>query len=264
MEIRKMPDLRIGKAIIPVEGIKQLKDVKSLEDPNIKAQLMKDGLDEIVFQKGDQVFIAYKQNLDLSRLKLNLENFDENSAYDAGQLSENGEAVKVLFADDETKESFWAAPYMAVGRGIKDLINSPEGKSGIIAFAAGAATGVVGKVVPGAATRVEEKMLPAMSTTMKSVVIGSLLGSTAAGLKAESENNNLAGATILINGLSYAGGIGAGIGGVELAKLCGTNPRAAAITIGTTAAIVGTGIALDLLSDNSKTVTYKVINKIAN
>lgn len=260
-----MPELRIGKASLPVEGIRELKAGVKLDDESLKSQLMKDGLDEVVFQKGDKLFIAYKTNLDLSRINLNLEKFDENSAYDKGQLSLDGEAVKVLFVDDESKESFWAAPYKGLGRSVVDMLNEPVGKSAMVSFAGGLATGIIGKTVPGAATKVPTNaMMPAMNTMMKSVVVGSLIGSTAAGLKAEAEDNNSQGSTILVNSVSYAAGIGAGIGGVELAKLAISHPVATAVSLGTAAALVGTGIALDALSDNSKTVTYKVINKIAN
>jgi hypothetical protein len=263
-----MPDLRIGKASIPVEGIRELKaGVDINKDDAVKAQLMKDGLDEIVFQKGDKVFIAYKTNLELSRLQLNLESFDENSAYDAGQLSLDGEAVKVLFVDDESKESFWAAPYKGLGRSIVNMINEPAGKSAMVSFAGGVATGIVGKVVPGAAERVPgDIIIPStMSVGMKSVIIGTLIGSTAAGLKAGAEDPEWAHPGIaVLNAACWAGGVGAGVGGVELAKIAGRNPVATAVTVGTAAAVIGTGLVLDALSDNSKTVTYKVINKIAN
>jgi hypothetical protein len=257
MEIKKMPDLRIGKAIIPVEGIKQLKDVKSLEDPNIKAQLMKDGLDEIVFQKGDKVFIAYKQNLDLSRLKLNLENFDENSAYDAGQLSQDGEAVKVLFTDDENKESFWTAPYADMGRAVTDLINDPIGKSALVGFIGGASAMVANKT-------------GLSGVGIKSVYIGTGVGTVAAGLKAGSENGTCSDGTpgviagLGIGAVGYGVGSLAGLGGYHLVKAAIENPKVAILSTVSAATLVGTGIVLDLLSDNSKSVTYKVINKIAN
>jgi hypothetical protein len=257
-----MPDLRIGNAKVSVEGIRQLKADTVLDDKT-KSSLMKDGFDEIIFKKGDSLYIAYQKNMDLAKLNLNLDEktFDVNTAYDPGQLSLDGDAVQAVFVDDENKDSFWVAPYKAAGNTITSMVNNPFGKSALIGFSAGAITTLTAKIVPGAWNDGPSSKL------MAGVMIGTGLGTVGAGLKAAEENNEAdfwdTGAGIGAAAVGYGVGIGAGIGGYELVKAAIQNPAVTAVSLGATAVVVGTGVVIDKLSDNNKPATYRVINSIS-
>ena len=251
-----MGQLHIGKASLSVEGIRPLKSDVKTDDASLKNQLQKDGYDEIIFQKGDQLFIAYQKNMDLSKLQVNLDpaKFDVNTAYDAGQLSVDGDAVRVLYVDDENKDSMWAQPFKSMGRAVTGLVNHPEGKSALLSFAAGATARAIGGNVSS------DKLITG-------VVIGTLGGSTVAAMKAGAEldrpNYWDTGEALFFNAVGYGAGVGSAWGAQELGKLAMENPHTAAITIGTTALVVGGGILLDKLSDSNKPATMRVINKIS-
>lgn len=250
-----MANLRIGNASVSVEGIRPLKKGVEVND-QLKTQLSKDGLDSIIFKKGDELFIAYQKNMKLDNLNLNLDdkNFDVNSAYDAGQLSIDGDAVQVLHVDDENRDSFWVAPFKSVGNAVKSMVNDPFGKAALLGFVGGATTTLVG-------TNTNKDLL------MNATILGTAAGSAIGGLKAGAESDKPefwdTGAGLASAAAGYAVGAAAALGGDALVKEAIKNPKLSAITVGVAAAVVGTGIALDALSDNNKPATYRVINQIA-
>lgn len=258
-----MGQLRIGNSVLSVEGIRPLKNDVKLDDAALKNQLQKDGFDEIIYKKGDQLFIAYQKNMDVSKLSLNLDKnaFDPNSAYDAGQLSVDGDAVEVLYVDDENKSSLWAAPYKSVASGVKSMINDPYGKAALLGFVGGAAT-VVTKRNLQLGDGYKLAANPTHSKVLTGTIVGTSLGTVAGGLKAASETGD--GSSLVAAAAGYGAGALAGWGGDLLVKAVKENPKVAAITVGVTALVVGTGVAMDYISDNSKPATYRVINKIAD
>jgi hypothetical protein len=253
---KKMANIRIGNSSVSVEGVRPLKKGVEVND-QLKTQLSKDGFDSIIYKKGDELFIAYQKNMKLDNLNLNLDdkNFDVNSAYDAGQLSVDGDAVQVLHVDDENKDSFWVAPYKSVASGVKSMVNDPFGKAAILGFVGGATTVLVGN-------NTNKELL------MNSTILGTAAGSAIGGLKAGAESNKPefwdTGAGLGAAALGYGAGAVAALGGDALVKTAVENPKLSAITLGIAAAVVGTGIALDMLSDNNKPATYRVINQISN
>ena len=260
-------DVRIGNANLNVEGVRQLKNDVKL-DENLKTQLAKDGYDEVVFQKGDEVFVAYGKNMDLEQLNVNFVDgvggFDENSAYDQGQLSVDGDAVKVLHKDDETKTSFWIAPYTGAGNFVKGMLNSPEGKSVLIGVAAGASMGLAKKYVPEVPVQGYKGTYTVMGAPMKGIIVGTAIGAAAGGLRGEAElTSKDRGMSMISAAAGYAVGYGAGLGSSELIELAAKNPKATAAALGTTALVVGAGVLIDKLSDNNKPSTLRVINKIS-
>lgn len=248
-----MGDLRIGNAKLSVEGIRPLKKDVALDD-NLKSQLSNDGFDEVIFQKGDQLYIAYQKNMNLDNLQLNGADFNVNSAYDMGQLSQDGDAVKVLHFDDENKDSLWVAPFKSFGSSVKSLVNHPFGKSALLGFASGTAMSIVGS-----------------NTGNERLIIGTAIGtgagSVVGALKAAEEYNAPefwdTGAGLGSAAVGYALGMGTGHVGTNLVKSAIENPKVAAMAAGITALVVGTGIVLDQLSDNDKPSTYRVINQIS-
>jgi len=266
-----MGQLNIGKATLSVEGIRPLKaDVKA-DDAALKNQLQKDGYDEIIFKKGDQLFIAYNKNMELGKLNLNLDatKFDENAAYDAGQLSLNGDAVQVLYVDDENKSSMWAQPFKTAAEGVTSLLNHPMGKAAMLGFVGGAITTVAGNRLDwGTKGYGSELINPAHNKAFMGTLIGTGAGAVVGGLKAGAEYDGGPGFWDTGAGLAAAaGGYGAGAlagwGGNALVEAARHNGKIAAISVGVTAAVVGTGIALDALSDGNKPATMRVINKIS-
>ncbi len=254
-----MSDLRIGNASLSVEGIRPLKKDVQIDD-KLKSQLAKDGFDSVIFKKGDEMFIAYQKNMKLDNLKLNpdINTFDVNSAYDMGQMSVDGDAVQVLHVDDENKDSFWVAPYKNMASGVKSMINNPFGKAAILGFVGGATTTLVGKNM--AATATGERVL-------NGVLLGTAGGGVIGGLKAGAESDTPefwdTGAGVGAAALGYGAGALVAAGGDELVKVAAQNPKVTAITLGVAAVVVGTGVALDALSDNGKPATYRVINQIS-
>ncbi|MBT9545039.1 MAG: hypothetical protein IV090_06595 [Candidatus Sericytochromatia bacterium] len=254
-----MSDLRIGNASLSVEGIRPLKKDVQIDD-KLKSQLSKDGFDSIIFKKGDEMFIAYQKNMKLDNLKLNpdINTFDVNSAYDMGQMSVDGDAVQVLHVDDENKDSFWVAPYKSMASGVKSMINNPFGKAAILGFVGGATTTLVGKNM--AATATSERVF-------NGVLLGTAGGGVIGGLKAGAESDIPefwdTGAGVGAAALGYGAGALVAAGGDELVKVAAQNPKVTAITLGVAAVVVGTGVALDALSDNGKPATYRVINQIS-
>jgi len=257
-----MGQLNIGKATLSVEGIRPLKaDVKA-DDAAMKAQLQNDGYDEIIFKKGDQLYIAYQKNMDLGKLNLNLDaaKFDINAAYDAGQLSMNGDAVQVLYVDDENKSSMWTQPFKTAAQGVTSLLNHPFGKAAMLGFVGGAVT-----VVAGRNLNIDGSGMQAKAFT--GTLLGTGIGSVVGGLKAGAEHDEPefwdTGAGVGSAALGYGAGALAGLGGDVLVKAAKDNVKIAAITAGVTAAVVGTGIAIDALSDSNKPATMRVINRIS-
>lgn len=260
-------DVRIGNASLNVEGVRQLKNDVKLDEP-LKNQLAKDGFDEVIYQKGDEVFVAYGKNMDLEQLNVNFvdgtEYFNEDSAYDQGQLSVDGDAVKVLHKDDETKTSFWIAPYTGTGNLVKGMLNSPEGKSALIGVAAGAAMGLAKKYVPEVPVQGYKGTYTVMGAPMKGIIAGTAIGATAGGLRGDAElTGDQRGLATLSAGAGYAVGYGAGLGTSALIELAAKNPKATAAALGTTALVVGAGVLIDKLSDSNKPSTLRVINKIS-
>ena len=249
-------DVRIGNAQLNVEGIKELKKDVKIDDA-LKNQLQKDGYDEIIYKQGDKLFIAYGKNMDLDKLKINLseEGFSPDRAYEPNQLTVDGEAVDVQHKDDENKESFWVAPYKEVGRGAKELINDPIGKSVIFGTVAGLGAGVTSRVMPGAVS------YSGYSTGMKGVMIGTGIGATAGGLRGAIEIGHPG--AVVGAAAGYLGGYWTGIGSYNVVKSATQNPKVTGIAIGTAAAVVGASVLIDKLSDNNKPATMRVINRIA-
>jgi hypothetical protein len=261
-----MANIRIGNSTVSVEGIRPLKQGVEVND-QLKTQLSKDGLDSIIFKKGDELFIAYQKNMKLDNVNLNLDakTFDVNSAYDAGQLSVDGDAVQVLHVDDENKDSFWVAPYKSLASGVKSMVNDPDGKAFILGFAGGAVTTVIGKNLDVSKGEWGDKILnPTHRKIWQGTMIGTSVGAVAGGLKASAERDFNGPGGLIAGAVGYGVGAAAGWGGNALFHVAKENPKVAAITVGVTAAVVGTGIALDLISDNNKPATYRVINQIAD
>lgn len=265
--ITNNPHVRIGNEHISVAGIRRLKsDVDGVEklengdikiNENLKKQLNKDGYDEIIFKKGDELFIAYQKNMDLDGIKFNMEtaSFDPDSAYESGQMSVNGDAVQVLAIDDENQESFWVAPYKSMGRGLKSMVNHPMGRTAIVGFGIGATTVLVGKNI-GDATK-----------AFNGTLIGGGVAGVASGLKAGFEQD-LEGYWDTGIGIAATAG-GAIVGGAtahftqELVKSAIQNPKVAGITLGASALFVGTGLVVDMLSDDNKPATMRVLDRIS-
>jgi hypothetical protein len=97
--------------------------------------------------------------------------------------------------------------------------------------------------------------------------IGTGLGSVVGGLKAGAENNDPemwnTGAGVGSAAAGFGAGALAGWGGDALVKAAKENVKIAAITTGVAAVVVGTGIAMDKLADNTKPSTMRVINRIS-
>lgn len=250
-----MATMKIGNYNIQFDEIRRIKSDVQLDD-QLKNSLAKDGLDEVVFRHGDDMFIAYKSNADFDNLKLNadIEKFSIDDAYNPGQLSLNGDAVQVLFIDDENKDSFWTAPIRSVGDAARYLVNQPLGKSFLMGMAAGAAGTVALK--SGASGRLEQ-----------GIILGALGGTAIGGLKAGAERDVPGdwntGLGLLTGAAGLAAGAAVGGGGHEVVTAAIQNPKTAAITVGVAATVVGTGIALDFLDDNSKPANYRTINRIS-
>ncbi|HEY9843143.1 MAG: hypothetical protein ACAI44_21725, partial [Candidatus Sericytochromatia bacterium] len=232
--------------------------------------LQKDGYDEIIFQKGDQLFIAYQKNMDLSKLQVNLDpaKFDVNAAYDAGQLSLDGDAVRVLYVDDENKTSMWTQPFKTAGQGVTSLLNHPMGKAAMLGFVGGAVTAVAGSHLNWDSDYSWKPANPSQFKAFYGTLIGTAAGGAIGGLKAGAEYDGGpgfwdTGAGLGSAALGYGAGALAGWGGNALVMAAKNNGKIAAITAGVTAAVVGTGIAMDLLSDRNKPATMRVINKIS-
>lgn len=265
-----MGQLHIGKASLSVEGIRPLKSDVKAEDPNLRNQLQKDGYDEIIFQKGDQLYIAYQKNMDLGKLAVNADatKFDVNSAYDPGQLSLDGDAVRVLYVDDENKDSMWVQPFKTAASGVTSLLNHPFGKAAMLGFIGGAVTTVAGRNLNIATDYNGVAANPKQYKAFMGTLIGTGVGGVVGGLKAGAEHNEPefwdTGAGIGAAALGYGAGSLAALGGDALVKAAKSNAKIAAISVGVTAAVVGTGIALDALSDNNKPATMRVINSISN
>lgn len=267
-----MSDLRIGNASLSVEGIRPLKKDVEIND-QLKNQLAKDGFDSVIFKKGDEMFIAYQKNMKLDNLKLNpdINTFDVNSAYDMGQMSVDGDAVQVLHVDDENKDSFWVAPYKSAANGVKSLINNPFGKAALLGFAGGAVSAVLGKNLSlggySEAAKVYVEANPVHTKLMNATLLGTAGGGVIGGLKAGAESDTPefwdTGAGIGAAALGYGAGALVGAGADELVKLAAKNGKVAAMSVGIAAVVVGTGIALDAMSDNAKPATYRVINQIS-
>jgi len=253
----KMSDLRIGNASLSVEGIRPLKKDVQIDD-KLKSQLSKDGFDSIIFKKGDEMFIAYQKNMKLDNLKLNpdINTFDVNSAYDMGQMSVDGDAVQVLHVDDENKDSFWVAPYKSVANGVKSLINNPFGKAAVLGFVGGATTALVGQH----SSKVGERVFNA---TFLGTAGGSVIGGLKAGAESDKPEFWDTGAGLGSAALGYGAGALVATGADELVKLAAQNGKVAAMSVGIAAVVVGTGIAIDAMSDNGKPATYRVINQIS-
>lgn len=252
-----MSDLRIGNASLSVEGIRPLKKDVQIDD-KLKSQLSKDGFDSIIFKKGDEMFIAYQKNMKLDNLKLNpdINTFDVNSAYDMGQMSVDGDAVQVLHVDDENKDSFWVAPYKSVANGVKSLINNPFGKAAVLGFVGGATTALVGQHSGKVGERV-------FNATFLGTTGGSVIGGLKAGAESDKPEFWDTGAGLGSAALGYGAGALVATGADELVKLAAQNGKVAAMSVGIAAVVVGTGIAIDALSDNGKPATYRVINQIS-
>lgn len=263
-----MTEIKIGNASLSVEGIRPLKkDVQV--DEKLKNQLAKDGFDSIIFKKGDELFIAYQKNMKLDDLKLNLDvnTFDVNSAYDAGQLSVDGDAVQVLHVDDENRDSFWVAPYKTAASGVKSLINHPFGKSAILGFVGGVVTSVAGQHLNIETNYSGVPANPSQHRIFMGTLLGTAGGAVAGGLKAGAEHNEPefwdTGAGIGTAAVGYGAGALAGLGGNALVTVAKENPKVTAMAVGVAAVVIGTGIALDAMSDNNKPATYRVINQIS-
>jgi hypothetical protein len=262
-----MSDLRIGNASLSVEGIRPLKKDVQIDD-QLKNQLSKDGFDSIIFKKGDEMFIAYQKNMKLDNLKLNpdINTFDVNSAYDMGQMSVNGDAVQVLHVDDENKDSFWVAPYKSAANGVKSLVNNPFGKAALLGFAGGVVSTVLGKNLNlpdgygSGGNAVHQKL---MNATLLGTAGGGVIGGLKAGAESDTPEFWDTGAGIGAAALGYGAGALVGAGADELVKLAAKNGKVAAMSVGIAAVVVGTGVALDAMSDNNKPATYRVINQIS-
>lgn len=263
-----MADFRIGNAKIAFDEVRKIKSDVKVDDDNLKAQLGKDGLDEVIFRQGDDLFVAYKKNANFDNLKLNMDknDFSIDDAYNSGQLSRNGDAVQVLFVDDENKDSFWVAPFKTVGRGVKSMVNDPFGKAAILGFVGGAITTITGRHLNINTSYSGVAENATHLRVFRGTLIGTGVGAALGGLKAGAENDVKDQWDTGIGLAAAAGGYGAGAltgwGGDELVTLAKNNPKVAAIAGGVTAAVVGTGIALDLLSDNDKPANYRAINRI--
>lgn len=267
-------DIRIGNSSLNVEGVRQLKNDVKL-DENLKTQLAKDGYDEVVFQKGDEVFVAYGKNMDLEQLNVNFvdgaESFNEDSAYEQGQLSVDGNDVKVLHKDDENKKSLWAASYTGASKLGKEMVNSSEGRSALIGVATGASMAIANKYLPKvsvtgyyhrSAYNIVYGTHKVMSTPMKGIVVGSAVGALAGGIKGSVERGGDCGSMITA-AVGYGAGYVAGVGATTLIELAAKNPKTTAATVGLASLTIGTSVLLDKLADNNKASTLSVINKIA-
>ena len=267
-------DIRIGNSSLNVEGVRQLKNDVKL-DENLKTQLAKDGFDEVIFQKGDEVFVAYGKNMDLEQLNVNFvdgsESFNEDGAYDQGQLSVDGDAVKVLHKDDENKKSLWAVSYTGASKLGKEMVNSSEGRSALIGVATGTSMAIANKYLPKvsvtgyyhrSAYNIVYGTHKVMSTPMKGIVAGSVVGALAGGVKGSVEKGGDCGSMITAS-VGYGVGYLAGVGGANLVELSVKNPKTTVATVGLASLAIGTSVLLDKLADNNKDSTLRVINKIS-
>jgi hypothetical protein len=102
---------------------------------------------------------------------------------------------------------------------------------------------------------------------MSGLILGTTGGGVIGGLKAGAESDKPefwdTGAGVGAAALGYGAGVAVAAGADELAKVAVQNPKVTAITLGVAAVVVGTGVALDALSDNGKPATYRVINQIS-
>lgn len=240
--------LKIQNTNLHVEAIKKVD--KTRLTPETIENLKKDGLDSIIFQKGDEVFIAYKRNLDLSHIKVNGDAFNTFTARDSGQLysTQDQEPVKVLFVDDENKESFWQAPY----KKIAGILDDPAYKASAIGFLGGAIAGTT-------------RMTGLSQVAKVGVYSGTALGTTAAVLRYESELTSDTNAMAAVGGgVGYLGGHIAGGYLHNISHYVTKNPK---VTIGLAigaGVAVGTGLILDRLYDNRDVSNYTTVNYISN
>ncbi len=241
-----MSNLRIQNSNLHVEAVKAIRQGIKLDDNELRAQLTHDGLDEVVFQKGNDVFIAYGTNLDLSQLKVNADEFSQTGDQQ-GQLFANNQPIQVLFVDDENKESFWVSPYKAIAK----LLDDPATKA--------AATGFIGGVISGVTAK------SSLSEVSKiGLYAGSGLGTAAASLRGEAEiqDKNWKGMAVTSGFLGYTGGHIAGRYLHGAADYVAHNPKVAIGVAAGTAAVVGAGLLLDAISDSRKVPNYSVVQEI--
>ncbi len=243
-----MSNLSIQNSNLHVEAVKPVrKDIK-LDNSELRAQLTHDGLDEVVFQKGDDIFIAYGTNLDLSQLKVNSDEFNPHHTADQkGQLFEDKRPIQVLFVDDENKESFWTSPYKAIAK----LLDDPGTKAGAAGFIGGVISGVTAKSSLSEVTKL-------------GLYVGTGLGTTAAILRGEAEiqDQNSVGWAAFSGAVGYLGGHVAGRHLPGLADYVVKNPKVAIGVAAGTVAVVGTGLLLDAISDSRKVPNYSVVQEI--
>lgn len=196
--------------------------------------------------------------MDLGSIKFNMETamFDPDSAYERGQMSVDGDAVQVLAIDDENQESFWVAPYKSTARNVKSLLNNPFGKTALVGFGIGATVMLVGRNIGET------------SKALEGTMIGGLVAGVASGLKAGFEGDAEGRWDTALGLLATAGGALAGAGTAhvsqEIIKSAIENPKVAGITLGAAVAFVGTGLAVDMLSDSNKPATMRVLDRISN
>jgi len=239
--------LKIQNTNLHVEGIKKID--RSKLTPETLENLKNDGLDEIIFQKGDQLYIAYKRNMDLSHLKINGSEFNAHNARDSGQMfaTMDGEPVKVLFKDDENQESFWHTPF----KSIAGILDDPAYKASAIGFLGGAIARTTG--------------MSGISNVYKvGVYGGTSLGTTAAVFRYESELSSDTNAMAAVGaGVGYLGGHITGGYIHNISQFVSKHPKAMiGVAIGAGVAI-GTGLILDRLYDNRDVSNYAVVNYLA-
>ena len=272
-----MANMKIGSYDIKFDEVRRIKSDVQIDD-QLKNSLAKDGLDEVIFRQGDELFIAYRDNADFDDLKLNLDvnQFSVDDAYNAGQLSVDGDAVQVLFIDDENKDSFWVEPFKAVGNGARNMVNNSYGKAALLGFVMGAATTIAGRNLetgihggstysnPLAGSPINPTQLKAFNGIAIGGGIGTTLGALKAGAEAGDEKDFWeTGAALAAGAGGFGAGALAGWGGDALVKAAKNNPAVAAVAGGVAALAVGTGVTLDLMDANDKPANYRTINRIS-
>lgn len=290
-------NLQIGKSPLPYAGIREIKQDTLLDD-NLKAQLAEDGFDEIIFQKGEQVFIAYQRDMDLSALQLNLDN--TLPVEEAGQLSVDGEAVQLLWKDDENRSAGSTLSTLAQSavQGAGKLMQNPYGRAASIGFASGLVLAVADRnldtrydyfqIKPGRKFGrnyqfVPFRSMPALPNHPRGMMlgpnnltqfrlhralsVGAPVGAATVGLKAGLEDKVSLTTPLLGLGAAAGGFVAGGLVGTlgdQLVKQAVRNPKTSLAVAGVALAAVGADLAISRMNaPEAQAPSTAVIDRIS-
>lgn len=165
----------------------------------------------------------------------------------------------------------WVQSYKTAASGVTGLLNNPFAKAAMLGLIGGAVATIAGRYLDfdthyDSALKQSVANQPAQQKLFAGTLIGTGLGSVAGGLKAGAESDIPefwdTGAGIGAAALGCGAGSLAAMSGDMLVIAAKSNAKVAAISVGVTAAVVGTGLVLGAL-DSNKPATIRVINRIS-